>query len=273
MLSISIGPLEMSVSMITTIVGIFVFWAITHWLLRNSEEKSRAVDGFFTAIMIGFVVARIVFVIKLWPEYQQNLWQLINIRDGGFIAYSGWMAGILVLVVSSSGRRAINSAYLKAGVAALCVVIPLHYAAVLNSSGIVIPEIPVRNSNGEKVNLQTFKGKPVVINYWATWCPPCRKEMPVLQAAQKKYSAVEFLFVNQGEDLSKVQHYLQSQGLKLNNVFYDPASQLSRASGAAGLPTTLFFEASGKLAASHMGELSNASLAHYLQMLEGGGDN
>lgn len=267
MLSISIGPFALSVSLLTTLVGIIVFWTITHWLTRKSAEKTHAVDGIFTAIMVGFIVARIAFVVTLWSEYQQNWWQIFNIRDGGFIPYYGWIASILVLIYSSRGSRTITRVYLRASLAALCVVIPLQYAAFLYSSEVGLPQIPVRNSSGEKINLQTFKGKPVVINYWASWCPPCRKEMPVLEAAQKQHPSVTFLFVNQGEDSSTAQRFLKSQGLNIKNIFYDPASQLSRASGAAGLPTTLFFDASGKLVASHMGELSHASLTHYLQIL------
>ncbi|GAC20165.1 thiol:disulfide interchange protein DsbE, putative [Paraglaciecola arctica BSs20135] len=240
---------------------------MTHWFSRKNEESAKIKDGFISAIIIGFIAARVTFVIRLWSEYQENMWQIFNLRDGGFIPYYGWMIGVLVLIVLSRGKRAFTRVYLSASFVTFCVVVPLHYTANYYSSDISIPEIPVRDSAGELINLQTFQGKPLVINYWATWCPPCRKEMPVMEAAQKQHSSVTFLFVNQGEDPMTAKRFFTSQDLEIKNVFYDPASQLSRASGAAGLPTTLFFDATGKLVDSHMGELSNASLAHYLQLL------
>jgi len=267
MLSISIGPFAVAISMLITMVAIAVFWIMTHWLSRKSEESAKIKDGFITAVIIGFIAARVTFVVRLWPEYQENIWQILNLRDGGFIPYYGWMIGVLVLIAISRGKRAFTRVYLVASFVAFCVVVPLYYTASLYSAGITIPDIPVRDSAGESINLQTFQGKPLVINYWATWCPPCRKEMPVLAAAQRQHSSVTFLFVNQGEDPITAKRFLSSQDLAIKNVFYDPASQLSRASGAAGLPTTLFFDATGKLVDSHMGELSNASLAHYLQLL------
>ena len=265
MLSISIGPVAMSVSLLTTLAGITIFWALSHWLTRKNIENAQAVNGVFWAVVIGFILARFAFVIKLWSEYQENWWQVFNIRDGGFIPYFGWIAAIFVLVLSSRGKRTITRAYLRASIAAMCVIVPLNLAARFYSAEVVIPQIPVFDSSGAKLSLQTFKGKPLVINYWATWCPPCRREMPVLQAAQKQHTSVTFLLINQGEDPTTAERFLNSQDLDMQNVFYDPASQLSRASGAAGLPTTLFFDASGKLVASHMGELSRASLANYLQ--------
>jgi thiol-disulfide isomerase/thioredoxin len=268
MLSISIGPFALSVSLFITIIGIIIFWATTHWLTRKSLEKKQAVDTIFTALWVGFVIARLAFVLTLWSEYKADWWQIFNIRDGGFIPYYGWIASVFILIVASSRHRKISQIYLKASIATLCVIGPLKYTAFLYNAEVGLPQSQVHNSIGDKISLQTFKGKPLVINYWATWCPPCRKEMPVLQTAQQLHANVTFLFVNQGEDSSTVSEFLQSQGLELDNVFYDPASQLSRESGAAGLPTTLFFDASGKLIANRMGELSQASLAHYLQQID-----
>ncbi|WJG10765.1 TlpA disulfide reductase family protein [Aliiglaciecola sp. LCG003] len=268
MLSISFGPIAVSVSLLITTVGIIIFWILSHWLLHNKPPHAQALNGIFKAVVAGFIIARIGFIIKLWPAYQEQWWQIVNVRDGGFIPYYGWLAGIVVLIASSRGKKAISKTYLQASISALCVILPLKIAVHWYSSDVTIPQIPVREKNGTLVNLQTYIGKPIVINYWASWCPPCRREMPVLQAAQKHHSSMSFLFINQGEDHIAAERFLASEDLHLNNIFYDPASQLSRASGAAGLPTTLFFDASGKLIASHMGELSNASLSHYLQLFK-----
>lgn len=141
MLSLSIGPFAISMSVFTTIVGIIVFWATSYWLTRKSADKTQAIDAIFTAVLIGFAVARIAFVITLWPEYKENWWQIVNIRDGGFMPYYGWIASIVVLIVASSRTRKISKVYLIAGIAALCVIAPLKYAAFFYSTGVGLPQI------------------------------------------------------------------------------------------------------------------------------------
>jgi thiol-disulfide isomerase/thioredoxin len=76
--------------------------------------------------------------------------------------------------------------YAIAGFVGFCSMIIPNFALSIYQTGVQLPQSVVHNMQGQQVNLQNFKGKPVVINFWASWCPPCRKEMPVLQAAQKK---------------------------------------------------------------------------------------
>ncbi|WP_155718381.1 TlpA family protein disulfide reductase, partial [Pseudomonas fluorescens] len=109
------------------------------------------------------------------------------------------------------------------------------------------------------------QGGPLVINLWATWCPPCRREMPVLENAQRMRPDVTFLFVNQAESMQSVSTYLATQGLNLDNVLFDASGRLGQAVGSMALPTTLFYQADGRLINSHLGELSEASLARAME--------
>lgn len=113
--------------------------------------------------------------------------------------------------------------------------------------------------------LHSYRGKPLVINIWATWCPPCRREMPVLQQAQSDYPHVTFLFVNQGETPENVSTFLATTGLSLTHVLFDGTGLLAQRVGSMALPTTLFYDANGRLVGSHLGELSRASLRHALE--------
>src|SRR3546814_14561413 len=70
-----------------------------------------------------------------------------------------------------------------------------------------------------------FRSRPMVLNLWATWCPPCRREMPVLEQAQGRYPGVVFVLVNQGEDRGTIHRYLDRAGLDLDHVLLDPHSQ------------------------------------------------
>ncbi|HAQ27862.1 MAG TPA: peroxiredoxin, partial [Pseudomonas sp.] len=119
------------------------------------------------------------------------------------------------------------------------------------------------------VALQDFVGKPLVVNLWATWCPPCRREMPVLAEAQRTESDVTFLFVNQGEGERVIADFLDTEGLGLENVLLDTGGRLGQHVGSTALPTTLFYDAEGRQVGSHLGELSRASLARALERLTG----
>jgi thiol-disulfide isomerase/thioredoxin len=114
------------------------------------------------------------------------------------------------------------------------------------------------------VRLDGFAGRPTVVNLWATWCPPCVREMPVLQQAQRAHSDVHFVFVNQGEPAERVRSWLSGRGLELRNVLIDGRGQAGAAFDQQGLPTTLFFDAEGRLVGRRIGELSSATLGEKL---------
>ena len=125
--------------------------------------------------------------------------------------------------------------------------------------------------DGSAVSLVALAaGKPLVVNLWATWCPPCRLEMPLLAAAQRRETGVAFAFANQGEDVFTVQHYLAGDGLVLANVLLDPDKSIGQKAGSMALPTTLFYDAEGRLVAAHQGALSAATLANRLDQLRTG---
>ncbi|MCF5646703.1 redoxin domain-containing protein, partial [Pseudomonas syringae] len=132
-----------------------------------------------------------------------------------------------------------------------------------------LPETTLRNMNGEPVNIADHQGKPIVINLWATWCPPCRREMPVLRDMQLERPDIVFLFVNQAESADTVSRYLSAQGLALRNSLLDTDGEFARQVGSVALPTTLFYSPQGRLTGSHLGEMSRASLTHYLDTQSG----
>jgi thiol-disulfide isomerase/thioredoxin len=123
-------------------------------------------------------------------------------------------------------------------------------------------------NRGVAVNLrEVAAGRPVVVNLWASWCGPCRQEMPVLAAAQQREAEIGFLFVNQGETAATVQTYLAGLGLPLRDVLLDAGSRLGPAVGSRGLPTTLFYDAQGMLIDAHFGVLNAPALESRLRKL------
>jgi len=134
---------------------------------------------------------------------------------------------------------------------------------------IQLPDLELKRYGGGTVNLRQFLGKPLVLNLWASWCPPCRAEMPLLAEAQGRYREVNFVFVNQGEGEAEIHAFLQETGLPLGWVLLDPESSLSRLLKAQGLPTTYFFDAEGNLVARHPGQLFEGALEGYIAKLVG----
>lgn len=123
-------------------------------------------------------------------------------------------------------------------------------------------------ATGATSNMPTLaRGRPVVVNLWASWCGPCRAEMPVLARAQAGDPTVAFLFVNQGEPEAAVRAYLGSQHLALGDVLLDPQSRLGPMVGSQGLPTTLFYDSAGRRVDAHFGVLNAASLETRLRAL------
>jgi len=120
------------------------------------------------------------------------------------------------------------------------------------------------------LTLAELHGQPVVVNLWASWCPPCRREMPVLLQARSAHGQVRFLWINQGEQPEAVTRFAAQHALPIADVLLDPSSQLGLTLGHKALPTTLFYDADGHLRAVRAGELSSATLAHHLAQIAAG---
>jgi len=263
MLTVTLGSLTMALNHLLMLAALGVACLVGWWAARRGGESPES--ALFNLFLIGLLSARLGFVLAYWPMYQDDLLQVIDIRDGGFLLWSGLLG--LVLATLWQGWRhpglrrplawALFSGALFWGLTSL--------GSHLYSKGTQLPELSLRNANGQSVALHSYRGKPLVINIWATWCPPCRREMPVLQQAQGEYPHVTFLFVNQGETPENVSTFLATTGLSLTHVLFDGTGVLAQRVGSMALPTTLFYDADGRLIGSHLGELSRASLRHALE--------
>ena len=130
------------------------------------------------------------------------------------------------------------------------------------------PELVLQDLQGKQVSLQQLQGKPAVINMWATWCAPCRREMPVLQQAQQNHPQIQFVLLNQGEKASEVSAYLQKNQIQLSSVWLDEAMQARTVLPYQGLPSTYFLNQQGEVVAHSLGELTSVQLQQYLQQIQ-----
>jgi len=265
MLTLDLGPLALSLSHVLLLASLLLA-SLTGW--RLGRRAGRNPEGvLFLLLLIALLVARIAFVAGYFDEYAQAPWQMLDVRDGGFLAWPGLLAALLVAAVLAWRDRPLRKPLL--GALAVGVLLWGGGHLVLRSleQGTRLPELALQDLDGRPVALHDHLGKPLVINLWATWCPPCRREMPVLAKAQARERNISFLIVNQGESAADVRRFLAYSGLALDNLLLDSGSRLGQQVGSRALPTTLFYDAQGRQVGSHLGELSQASLARALEKL------
>jgi thiol-disulfide isomerase/thioredoxin len=190
---------------------------------------------------------------------------ILNIRDGGWEPAAGVVVALLFGLQRARRQAGLRKPVLAAAFTTGTVLLLGGIANfMMANSAVTLPPLILSSLEGGSVSLAGFAGEPTVVNLWATWCPPCRREMPALQQAQAANPDVNFVFVNQGEESPTIVAYLDRQGLALRNVLVDPQSRVGAALGHGALPTTLFFDAQGRLAGTRIGELSQATLTQRL---------
>lgn len=266
MLTVNLGPFAVPISQLVLMVALLVALGVGY--LVGRREQTGGIGNILTDMLIAaLLVARIVFVAIWFDTYRTFPWSILDIRDGGFTPWAG-MAAALLVAIWRGWRRAALRKPLTIGLAAGLLVWGGMFGALRMVESPIRPTVALTTLAGQPTDLAVLAvGKPMVVNLWASWCPPCRREMPVLAAAQQQESGVSFVFVNQGEDGATAQHYLSASRLDLANVLLDAGARVGREVGSMSLPTTLFYDANGRLVDTHLGELSPASLASKLKRL------
>lgn len=119
-----------------------------------------------------------------------------------------------------------------------------------------VPELRFKDGDGQPVSLADFRGKVVLLNIWATWCGPCREEMPTLDRLQSELGGPDFQVVALSIDragLGVVSEFYDEIGIEHLAKYIDESGKTSRQLGAVGLPTTLLIDREGREIARHVG--------------------
>ena len=124
-------------------------------------------------------------------------------------------------------------------------------------AGEAAPVFALRDDRGREASLEQYRGKIVVMNLWASWCPPCRAEMPDLERLEQAYGqrGVVVVGVNQGESPQRAAQFAQSLGITFP-IWIDDAQQYGRVYAALGLPTTVVIGRDGKVVQGYDGALT-----------------
>lgn len=264
-MALNLGPLAIPTPLLLIVMALLVAAGAARLLGRSREAGIG--NTLTDMLIVALLAARISFVAIWFDVYRSAPWSMLDIRDGGFKPWVG-LAAALLLAGWRGWRHPALRKPLAIGLLAGALAWGAAFGAMRMMDNAGLPTVPLTTLAGEPVSLAALAaGKPTVINLWATWCPPCRREMPVLAAAQKQETGVTFAFINQGENGATVQHYLTAAELDLANVLLDRGAGSGRELGSTAMPTTFFYDANGRLVDTHLGGLSAATLASKLKAL------
>lgn len=120
--------------------------------------------------------------------------------------------------------------------------------------GAVAPSFELQSSTGKPMGLADLKGQVVLINFWASWCGPCRQEMPILDQLYKSYQAAGFTLigVNVEPNASDAEKFLKDTPVSFP-ILFDPQSMVSKLYEVSGMPSTIIVGRDGKIAYVHHG--------------------
>lgn len=252
-----IGPLVIPPERLAVGLAALIFLVAARLMSRKGNRALR--EWSVNALLAGVVAARIGFIARHFRVYADDPLSVLAIWQGGFWPAAGVVG---VAIVTLLYLRRVPDAL--GPVVVLLVIGWVAHATIAPFTRLgtapPLPEVTLDALDGGGLNLAAVGDRPMVLNLWATWCPPCRREMPMMTTLAAETGDIAFVFANQGENASGVRRFLEAQGISGADVYLDPGQQLMARYGAIGMPTTLFLAADGTLVEAHVGEISRAGL-------------
>ena len=139
-------------------------------------------------------------------------------------------------------------------IAVIVATLTLSLPALAGPTGGPAPAFTLVSRAGQDVSLAQYKGQVVMLNFWASWCGPCRQEMPLLESIYRKYGKMGFTMigVNVEPDSNAANEWLKATPVSFP-ILYDRDSKVSKLYDVAGMPSTVIIDRSGKLRVLHRG--------------------
>ena len=267
---IQIGPLALALDRLVAVALLLAFLTALDWIVRR--YRVDAWHPAAVAILAGLVAARASHVWQHRESYALEPVAALQAWLGGWDWRAGVAATGLVLLLTMRRRKPVLAGLGVLG--SLTLTWAGFLAAGESKTSLRLPQtLTLERVAAEPGTLPPWQigdlqGRPIVLNLWATWCPPCRREMPMLTRAAATERRAEILLVNQGETPAQITAFLRAQGLDPAHVASDPSGLLSEMTGAGALPTTLFIASDGTVRQVHTGEITRVQLDIAIRSLE-----
>ena len=141
-------------------------------------------------------------------------------------------------------------------------------SSIDSSTGQKAIDFTLTDLDGKKVSLKDFRGKSVYLNFWATWCPPCRAEMPEIEKVYQQYKDKDFvvLAVDLGEDKNTVKNFIRQNKYNFK-VLLDSDQSVASQYNISAIPVSYFIDKDGNVVAKRVGALSEEEMQSYVTQL------
>jgi len=134
-------------------------------------------------------------------------------------------------------------------------------------TGSPAPDFDLPSLNGHTLSLTHLRGKPILINFWATWCAPCIAELPLLEAAAQRHDGeLVVIGINEGDSFHTVESFVESEALSYS-ILLDYDTSIGTLYQVNGYPTSIFVDAEGVVRAIYLGEIPAAQLEENLRLI------
>ncbi len=272
--AVHIGPLMLPWTLLVILLALMLTSLLIRFVAKkyhwSHAGRHSSQDLLWSSLIVGLLGARLVFVLLHAEIYFAQPIDILKIQDKGFHLYGGVMSAAAWYVLRNKAiqlRQSIALMLFCISIIAMGLALKQQLQPQVHFPQVKLLALDSSHQADKQVDLAQFIGQPTVVNLWASWCPPCHREMPVLAQAAKQYPAVQFVMLNQAEDPETVRAYLRQYQFQFQHVLLDLQGEVPAQINSFGLPTTLFFDAQGQMIARHMGELSPAMLQQYLKQI------
>lgn len=268
--TIQIGPLSIPLWLLGLLISLAVGWGAARLLSGGDRGRAKVVyDRFTTAVLIGFVAWKLSPLVFKFPLVVQQPIMLIYSPGGVAGLIAGIVAGCVYLLLVFRRLESPKTPFFRllffvAGFSALTMVTFAGISTVVvgasdgpSGSAVTAPLFELEDIDGDIHKLTDYRGKYVVINFWATWCPPCRAEIPELkQFSDESDTLVLGVNLTSSEPgIDQVVSFVQKYAIDFP-VLLDNRGRVGSDYGVRGIPTTFIIDPKGNIKTRRIGAVT-----------------